>query len=86
MGLPRPGYHVVRELAARTRASRAARAATYRAAVDVVGALASPYVVTTREALERLAEAKGRERFVLDQHKLARLARLEDESLWEDDP
>jgi hypothetical protein len=94
LGLPRPGYHVVRELAEHARRLRAARAATRRAALGVVEALHSQYVVRTSQALERLAEAKGRERLVLDQHKLSRLARreeaflalLEDEGLGEDDP
>jgi hypothetical protein len=94
LGLPRPGYHLVRELTARSRRIRAARRATRRAALGVVEALHSPYVVRTRQALERLAEAKSRERLVLDQHKVSRLVRLqaeeeallEDEGLREDDP
>jgi hypothetical protein len=94
LGLPRPGYHVVRELAARSRRIRAARKATRRAALGVVGALHSQYVVRTTQALDRLAEAKSRERLVLDQHKLSRRVRLqeeeeallEDEGLREDDP
>jgi hypothetical protein len=86
LGLPRPGYHVVRQLAERARRIRAARAATRKAALGVLDALASPYIVRTSEAVERLADAKRRERLVLDQHKLDRLVRLEDERLREDDP
>ena len=69
LGLPRPGYHVVRRLAERSRRVRAARAASRKAAIDIVGALASPSIVRTSEAVERFADAKRRERFVLDQHK-----------------
>ena len=94
LGLPRPGYHVVRELAEHSRRIRAARAATGKAALGVFDALASPYIVRTSEAVERLAEARDRERLVLDQHEPSRLARreeallayLEDEGLREDDP
>lgn len=94
LGLPRPGYHIVRELAEHSRRIRAARAASRKAALDIVGALASPYIVRTSQAVERLADTKRRERFVLDQHKPSRRARreeallafLEDEGLREDGP
>lgn len=94
LGLPRPGYHVVRELAEHSRRIRAARAATRKAALGVVGALHSPYVVRTVQALDEVGETKRRERLVLDQHKPSRRARreeallalLEDEGLREDDP
>jgi hypothetical protein len=94
LGLPRPGYHVIRELAEHARRVRAARAATRKAAVGVLDALASPYIVRASDAVEHLAESRRRELLVLDQHKPSRrerreeafLAWLEDEGLREDDP
>lgn len=69
LGLRRPGYHVVRELARAERLRDLARAETRRAAGEALAALGSPYVVNLRVALERLAEARSRERLVLEQHK-----------------
>ncbi|MCP9485351.1 MAG: hypothetical protein MSC30_05795 [Gaiellaceae bacterium MAG52_C11] len=69
LGLRRPGYHVVRDLARAERARRAARRHVRQAAADVVLSLGSPYVVGTRRALDGLELARAKERFVLEQHK-----------------
>ena len=69
LGLRRPGYHVVRDLARAERARRAARRHTRRAAAEAVLSLSSPYVAGTLQALDRLALAQAQERLVLEQHK-----------------
>ena len=69
LGLRRPGYHVVRELARAERARREARRAVRRAAGDAVLSIGSPYVVRIPQAFERLELAQAKERLVLEQHK-----------------
>ncbi len=69
LGLTRPGYHVVRELVRAERARREARSEKRRAALEVLSAVPSPYVVDLRRALDRLVAAELRERLVLEQHK-----------------
>jgi len=69
LGLPRPGYHMIRVLARRVRALRGAAAARRRAALAALAAFPSPYVVHFRQALEQLTAAAEHERLVLKQHK-----------------
>ena len=69
LGLRRPGYHVVRELARAERARREARGQTRRAAAEAVFSITSPYVVRIPQAFERLEGARSKERLVLEQHK-----------------
>ncbi|MBA3347114.1 MAG: hypothetical protein H0T13_00985 [Actinobacteria bacterium] len=69
LGWRRPGYHVVRKLVRLERARRRARAETRRAMREVFESMPSPLVLDQRRALERLAEARRRERLVLEQHK-----------------
>jgi hypothetical protein len=69
LGLPRPGYHVVRELAHTARAQRETRSQRRRAVLEVLSSVPSPYVVDLRRALDRLIEVEGRKRLVLEQHK-----------------
>lgn len=64
VGVRRPSYDLVRELARVERARRAAHAEVLRAAAGVVLALGSPYVVRIPQALERLELAQARERLV----------------------
>jgi hypothetical protein len=72
LGLRRPGYHLVRNLARAERARREARRRTRRAAADVAISVGSPYVVRIPQALERLELARAKERLVLKQHKPSR--------------
>ena len=67
LGLPRPGYHMIRVLVQRVRTLRAARNAVRRAALDVLASFPSPYVVHLRDALGQLVDAYGQ--LVLEQHK-----------------
>jgi len=69
LGLCRPGYHVVRELVRAERARRDARMATRDAVLGLFEAMPSSLVLDQRRAIERLAEARRRERLVLEQHK-----------------
>jgi hypothetical protein len=69
LGLPRPGYHMTRLLVRRVRTLREAKKATRRAALEVLAAFPSPYVVHLRNALSQLVEARAHERLVLEQHK-----------------
>jgi len=69
LGLPRPGYHMIRLLVRSARAAAAAKEATKAAVVAVLKALPSPYVVDLRRALSELAEAYEHQRLVLNQHK-----------------
>ena len=69
LGLTRPGYHVVRELALAVRARREARSQRRRAVLEVLASVPSPYVADLRRALNRLLEVERRERLVLEQHK-----------------
>jgi hypothetical protein len=69
LGLPRPGYHMIRVLVRRARIVRGAKEATQRAALEVLASFPSPYVVHLRDALVQLVEARAHERLVLEQHK-----------------
>lgn len=69
LGLRRPGYHVVRELVRAERALRLARRATRSAVLGVFEAMPSALLLDQRRAIERLTEARRRERLVLEQHK-----------------
>jgi hypothetical protein len=69
LGLPRPGYHTVRNLVRVERRRRAARTATRAAALDAVLALGSSRVVDVPIALDALEYARAKERLVLKQHK-----------------
>jgi len=59
----------VRSLARVERLRRRARTEVRQAAVGTLLALGSPLAVDVRIAAEKLREARGRERFVLQQHK-----------------
>ena len=61
LGLPRPGYHTVRNLVRVERRRRAARAATRAAALDVVLAFGSSRVVDIPIALDALEYARAKE-------------------------
>jgi len=69
LGLPRPGYHMVRGLVRRVRMLREAKDAVRRAALEVLASFPSQYVAHLRSALDQLVEASARERLVLEQHK-----------------
>ena len=69
LGLPRPGYHMIRVLVRRARTVREAKQATRRAALEVLAAVPSPYVVHLRNALVQLVETHAHERLVLERHK-----------------
>ena len=69
LGLPRPGYHTIRNLVRVERRRRAARTATRAAALDTALALGSSRVVDLPIALDALERAKAKERLVLNQHK-----------------
>ncbi len=69
LGLRRPGYHVVRELVRAERARHDARKASRDAVLGLFESMPSSLVLDQRRAIERLAEARRRERLVLDQHK-----------------
>ena len=69
LGLSRPSYHLVRALARAERLRRRARTEVRQAAVGTLLALASPLAIDVRIAAERLKEARGREKLVLQQHK-----------------
>ena len=69
LGWRRPGYHVVRQVVRAERARRQARADTRSAVRGVFESLPSPLVLDQRRAIERLTEARRRERLVLEQHK-----------------
>ena len=69
LGLRRPSYHLVRALARAERLRRRARTEVRQAAVGTLLALASPLAIDVRIAAEKLREARGRERLVLQQHK-----------------
>ena len=77
LGLPRPGYHTVRNLVRIERRRRAARTATRAAALDVMLALGSSRVVDIPIALDALEHAKAKERLVVKQHKPADQAAVE---------
>jgi hypothetical protein len=69
LGLPRPGYHMIRVLVRRLRMLREAKDAVRRAALEVLAAFPSQSVVHLRDALGQLVEAQGRRRLVLEHHK-----------------
>jgi hypothetical protein len=69
LGLTRPSYHLVRALARVDRLRRSARTEVRQAAVGTLLALTSPLAIDVRIAAEKLKEARGRERLVLQQHK-----------------
>ena len=69
LGLPRPGYHMVRHLVRACRAAAAAKEATRAAAAGVLKALVSPYVNDLRRALAHLTDAYEAQLLVLKQHK-----------------
>jgi hypothetical protein len=68
LGLPRPGYHMVRLLAKSVRV-RETSVATRRAALEVLTSIPSPYVAHLRSALGQLLAVRTHERLVLEQHK-----------------
>jgi hypothetical protein len=69
LGLTRPSYYLVRALARAERLRRRARTEVRQAALGTLVALNSPLLVDLRIAAEKLREARGRERLVLQQHK-----------------
>jgi hypothetical protein len=69
LGLPRPGYHMIRQLAKSVRAVRDAGDPTRCAALEVLTSIPSPYVAHLRSALGQLRAAREHERLVLEQHK-----------------
>ena len=69
LGWRRPGYHVVRQVVRSVRAQRAAQADVRTATKQVFASMPSPLVLDQWRAIERLAEARRRERLVLEQHK-----------------
>ena len=69
LGLPRPSYHTIRELARVERLRRRARTAVRAAAIDVALALGSSRVVDLPIAVDALELARGKERLVSDRHK-----------------
>jgi hypothetical protein len=69
LGLPHPSYHTVRVLVLDERLRRRARTAVRKAALEAVGALASPRAVDLPIALDALAHARGKERLVSERHK-----------------
>jgi hypothetical protein len=72
LGLRRPGYHLVRVLAAQNRRARRARAARQRAELGAVAAFFSTRVTDLAIAAERAGEARRAEELVLKQHKYSR--------------
>jgi hypothetical protein len=69
LGLTRPGYHLVRELARMERLRKRARTEVRQAALGVLGAVGSPLAIEVKIAAEKLREARAKERLVLEQHK-----------------
>src|SRR6186997_1157797 len=65
LGLRRPSYSLVRNLAQVERLRKRARTEVRQAAVGTMLALSSPLAIDIRRAAEKLAEAKRRERLVL---------------------
>jgi len=72
LGLLRPGYHLVRELAKAARVLRAARADTRRAMRRALMAVGSPYAYNLRRSARQLVDAYEHEVLVLEQHKAFR--------------
>ena len=69
LGLPRPSYHMIRDLVRVDRLRRRARTATRAAALDVLLAAGTSRVVDVPVALDALERARARERLVSDRHK-----------------
>ena len=69
LGLLRPSYHTIRELVRAERLRRGARTTTRRAGLDVLVAAGSSRVVDLPIALDALAHARAKERFVSERHK-----------------
>ena len=69
LGLRRPSYHTIRQLVRAERLRRRARTEVRAAALDAVLAVGSSRVVDLPIALDALEHARGKERFVLKQHK-----------------
>ena len=69
LGLSRPSYHTVRVLVRHERLRRRARTASRKAALGLVGALASSRAVEIPIALDALAQARAKERLVSERHK-----------------
>jgi len=69
LGLPRPGYHLVRLIVRAHRARGAAGDRVRQAAVRFLGSLFSSYVVDQRRALAELHDAIAARGLVLNQHK-----------------
>lgn len=69
LGLPRPSYHTVRELARLERLRRRARTETRKAALRVLEGALSQRVVDLPIALDAYTLARARERHVTDRHK-----------------
>ena len=72
LGLLRPGYHLVRELAKAARVLRAARADTRRAMRRALMAVGSPYAYNLRRSARQLVDAYENEVLVMEQHKASR--------------
>ena len=71
LGIPRPSYHMIRELVRDEERRRRARTATRQAALGVLTAAGSSKVVDVPVALDALAVARSKERLVSDRHKPA---------------
>src|ERR687896_551323 len=69
LGLPRPGYHLIRVLVRRGRQLGDAKGAVGRGALEVLASFPSSYVVHLRYALGELVDASAHERLVSEQHK-----------------
>jgi hypothetical protein len=69
LGLPRPGYHMIRVLVRRVRQLREAKDAVRQAALEVLASFPSQYVVHLRNALAQLVEAHAHKRIVSELHK-----------------
>ena len=69
LGIPRPSYHLIRELVRTEELRRRARTLARRAALDVALSLGSSRVVDLPIALDALELARAKERLVSDRHK-----------------
>ena len=69
--IPRPSYHLIRELVRAEELRRRARTVTRQAALGVLTAAASSRVVDLPIALDALELARAKERLVSDRHKRA---------------
>jgi hypothetical protein len=71
LGIPRPSYHLIRELVRAEELRRRARTTTRQAALGVLTAAASSRVVDLPIALQALERAQAKERLVSGRHKPA---------------